>query len=65
MNNEQNVSEDQQAANPQWNTQMNKTVYIRQENIPKFCLVPRPHRHQMTHRKYRRMTHLIEAQGKN
>ena len=65
MKKEQQVPEYQQDAEPQWNTQRNKNVSIRHDNISKLRLIPRPLSHQMTRRKYRRMTRLIQVQGKN
>ena len=65
MNKDQQVPEDQQAAKPQWNTQINKNVSIRHDNISKYCLIHHPRRHQITSCKYRRMTRLIQVQGKN
>ena len=65
MNKNQPVSEDQQAAKPQRNTRRNNNVSIRHDNISKFRLFPRPLRHQMTRWKHRRMTHMIQVQGKN
>ena len=65
INKEQHVPEDQQDAKLQWNTQRNNNVSIRHTNISKFRLIPCPHRHQMTRRKHRRMTHLIQVQVKN
>ena len=50
---------------PQWNTQSNKIVSIQHRNILKFFLIPHPRRPQMTRWKHCRMTHLIQAQGKN
>ena len=65
MNKKQQVPEYQQAANPKCNTQSNRNVSILHNNISKFRLIPRPLRHQMTRWKHRRMTHLIQVQGKN
>ena len=64
MNKYQKIPEYQQAENPQWDMQRNKNVPIRQETLSVFCLVPRPPIPQMTHWKHRRMTHLIQVQGK-
>ena len=47
--------------NPQWNTQRNKNVSIRNEILSIFCLIPRP---QTTRRKHRWMTDLIQVQDK-
>ena len=65
MNKKQQVPEDQQAAKLQFNTQSNKKFSIRHKNISKFRLISHPHRHQITRRKRRWMTHLIQVQGKN
>ena len=65
MNKEQQFPEDQQAENPQWNTQRNKNVSIRHKNISKFRLITRPRSPHMNCCKHRRMTHLIEVQEKN
>ena len=59
MNKYQQVPEYQQASKQQWSTQRNKNVSIWHDNLSKFCLIPRPIRHQMTRWKHRRMTHLI------
>ena len=65
MNEEQQFPEDKQAAKPQWNTLRNKNVSIRHDNTSKFRLIPCPLFHQITRWKHRRMTHLIQVQGKN
>ena len=65
MNKGQQVPEDQKAAKPQQNMQRNKNVSIQHDNKSKFCLIPRPLRHQMNRWKHRRKTHLIQVQGKN
>ena len=56
--------EDQQAEKPQRNTQRNKNVSIRHENISKICLITRPYCHNMTRQKHRWRTHMIQIQGK-
>ena len=65
MNKQKKVPEYQQAEKPQWNTRRNKNVSIQHENISRVCLIPRPHRPQMTCRKHHRTNHLIQVQGKN
>ena len=65
MNKKQQVPEYQQSAKLQCNTQRKNNVSIQNENTSKFCLIPRPLRHQMNRLKYRRITHLIQEQGKN
>ena len=64
MNKKQQVTENQQAENPQCNTLRNKNVSIRHDNIPKVFLIPCPLRHKMTRWKHHRMTYLIQLQGK-
>ena len=61
MNKGQQFPEDQQVAKPQWNTQNNKNVSIRHENISRFFLIPRPHRHQITRQKHHWMAHMIQG----
>ena len=65
MNKKQQVPEDQQSTRPQCNTQRNKNVSIRHDNILKIRPIPCPLRHHMTCWKHCRMTHLIQVQGKN
>ena len=65
MNKEQQITEDQQAENPQWNTQRKNNVSIRHEIISIFCMIPRPHFPHMTRQKHRWMNNMIQVQGKN
>ena len=65
MNKAQQITEDQQAENPQWNTQMNKNVYIGYGIISIFSLILCPHCTWITCWKHCRMTHLIQVQEKN
>ena len=64
-NKNQQFTEYEQTAKPQWNTRRNKNVSIHHENISKICLIPCPLHHQTTRWKHRLMTHLIQVQGKN
>ena len=65
MNKNQQVPEYQQAAKSQFNMQSNNNVSVRHDNISKFRLIPRPLCHHTTRWKHRRMTNLIQVQGKN
>ena len=65
MNKDQKVPEYQQAAKSVMEHAKVNNVSIRNIDILKFRLIPRPRRPQMTRQKHHRKNNLIQVQGKN